>query len=517
MQLYKWLTATASNRGSGKALVYRDTYLSWRGLLHRVDRRAQELHAMGIAPGSWVGLMLGNVPDFVILALALSKVGAVVVPLDPTTGARELEMILEAAPLRALITRPRGGDSAPANPSASLTSYYGIGEAVRSSGAAPRPVAMTSKFIPENRRRLQGTLLTCSLYRRAPATAFNDAGAAIVQFTATIGGDPQGIVRTNANLSVLADIVGKTLDLKETDRVLCAMALHQSYGFDLGLCPSLALGATLYLEDEVSPKRIAKLLREHQVDLLPGTPALYGALLRVPTAKPLKLPNARYLSSGSSLPPLIAEGFHQRFGVRPLSLYHSTQAGPLAIDRAGKDPGSVGRSFHDVEVRVAAADGGKLPPGTTGPLWGRSKALSMLSVPKIRMPTRGSDVGIGAADSEGWFRTGDLGVIDRTGKITITGREDDLVKVDGKRLALGEVEGCLESFPRVKTAKARVIIDDLGGPMVVAQVVRAGNCNAEDLIDHCARNLAPYKVPRLIEFLDEEIALGAGLASSRVS
>src|ERR1700690_3110260 len=107
MQLYQWLSHVASDRGSGKALVYRDTYLSWRGLLHRVDRRAQELHALGIGPGAWVGLMLGNVPDFVILALALSKIDAVVVPLDPTTGNRELEMVLEAGALPRPSPRPR--------------------------------------------------------------------------------------------------------------------------------------------------------------------------------------------------------------------------------------------------------------------------------------------------------------------------------------------------------------------------------------------------------------------------
>src|SRR5258707_11476943 len=100
MQLYQWLSNVASDRGSGKALVYRDTYLSWRGLLHRVDRRAQELHALGIAPGAWVGLMLGNVPDFVILALALSKIEAVVEPLDPTPGNRQTEMVLQDAPPR---------------------------------------------------------------------------------------------------------------------------------------------------------------------------------------------------------------------------------------------------------------------------------------------------------------------------------------------------------------------------------------------------------------------------------
>src|ERR1700749_1477734 len=136
MQLYEWLSSVASNQSSGKALVYRDTYLSWRGLLHRVDRRAQELHALGIAPGSWVGLMLGNVPDFVILALALAKVEAVLVPLDPTTGNRELEMILEAAPLRALITRPRGGEGGQA--AAGLPHYPGPGPPGPPAGPPPQ-------------------------------------------------------------------------------------------------------------------------------------------------------------------------------------------------------------------------------------------------------------------------------------------------------------------------------------------------------------------------------------------
>src|SRR5207237_9444035 len=100
MLLYRWLNEATQDRGNAKARVYRDTYLSWRGLQHRVDRRAQELAALGIGDGAWVGLMLGNVPDFVILTLAVAKLGAVVVPLDPTTGARDLEMMLEAAPLR---------------------------------------------------------------------------------------------------------------------------------------------------------------------------------------------------------------------------------------------------------------------------------------------------------------------------------------------------------------------------------------------------------------------------------
>jgi long-chain acyl-CoA synthetase len=473
MQLYQWLSSVASDRGSGKALVYRDTYLSWRGLLHRVDRRAQELHAMGIGPGAWVGLMLGNVPDFVILALALSKVEAVVVPLDPTMGNRELEMVLEAAPLRALITRPRGGET---GQSSAGPPYYAVAPLPRPSPVA-RPTA-PSKFVPENRRRLQGTLLTCSLYKRAPIANLVDSGPSVVQFTATVGGDPKGVVKTTANLKAAARAIGETLGVRPEDRVLCTMPLHHSYGFDFGLLASLAYGTTLFLEDEISPKRIAKLLREQSVDLFPGTPALFGSLVRVPTVKPLRISGARYLSSGSALPPNIAENFQHRFGIRLLSCYHSTQAGPLAIDRQGKDPQTVGKAFDGIELRVASPRGERLAPGDVGPISVRSKALSMLAVPKIHLPKRDDGVPIGDVDGEDWFRTGDLGQVDRAGRLTITGREDDLVKVDGKRVALGEVEGCLEAFPKVKAAQARIITDDLGGPMVVARVVRAGMCRA---------------------------------------
>jgi acyl-CoA synthetase (AMP-forming)/AMP-acid ligase II len=403
--------------------------------------------------------------------------------------------VLEAAPLRALITRPRGGEGGQA---AAGLPYYATPAAARPPAGPP------SKFVPESRRRLQGTLLTCSLYKRTPL-ALGEAGApdpALVQFTATIGGDPKGVVKSAANLAAAAASIGKTLDVTEADRVLCAMPLHTSYGFDFGLLTALAHGTTLFLEDEISPKRIVKLLREQQVDLFAGTPALYGALVRVPTVKPLKTTGARFLSSGSALPIGIAETFQQRLGIRVLSCFHSTQAGPLAIDRSGKDPESVGRPFDGVELRVAGPKGEKLSPGEVGPIWVRSETMSTVAVPKIHLPKRDDGTPIGGLAKDGWLRTGDLGQQDKAGRMTITGREDDLVKVDGKRVALGEVEGCLEAFPKVKAAQARVITDDLGGPMVVARVVRAGMCRAEDIIDHCARNLAPYKVPRQIEFCE---------------
>ncbi|HWE31635.1 MAG TPA: class I adenylate-forming enzyme family protein, partial [Polyangia bacterium] len=455
-----------------KALVYRDTYLSWRGLSHRVDRRVQEFAAMGIRKGDWVGLMLGNVPDFAILALALAKVGATVVPLDPTTGQRDLGIIMDTAPLRALITRPRGG--------------------VETQQQAP-PSSTGRLENLESRRRLQGTLLTCSIYKKSSGTA---ADAAVVLYTNDSTGTPKGVLRTDDNLEAAAVQTARALEVTSDDRILTTVPLFHSYGFDCGLAMALRFGATLYLEDEVAPKRIVKLLREQEINVLPGTPGLYAGLAKLPTAKPLKVKKPRYLSAGSALSEAVSEAFKARWGIRIVPVYHTTETSTIACDKKEPRPGSVGKVIEGVDLRIGD---GKVAVGDDGPIWIKSKSVAQKSVPTARSRV---GVPVGGVDDKGWLRTGDVGHLDKTGRIYLAGREDQLVKVDGKRVALGEVQECLESFAKVQQAQVRVIVDPLAGQMVVASVVVMGKCGAEELIDHCARNLAPYKVPRRIEFCE---------------
>jgi long-chain acyl-CoA synthetase len=478
--LYKWLIEATRAEGSAKALVYRDTYLSWRGLSHRVDRRVQEFSAMGIKRGDWVGLMLGNVPDFAILSLALSKLGATVVPLDPTTGQRDLSLIMDHAPLRALITRPRGGVETQQAPPPSLT------------GRAENL---------ESRRRLQGTLLTCSIYKK-PERSPGDA--AVVLYTNDSSGNPKGVLRTDENLEAAATQAARALEVSNQDRILTTVPLYHSYGFDVGLAVALRYGATLYLEDEVAPKRIVKLLREQEINVLPGTPGLYAGLAKLPTAKPLKIKKPRYLSAGSPLAEATAEAFKERWGIRIIPMYHTTETATVACDKKEPRPGSVGKAIEGVEVRIAdRSDGGSAAGPQEGAIWVRGKSIARSVIPAPRL--RDGQVPVGSVDDKGWLRTGDVGHIDKTGRIYLSGREDQLVKVDGKRVALGEVQECLESFPTVEQARVRVITDPLGGPMVVASVVvmgKGGPSIAEEIIDHCAKNLAPYKVPRRIEFCE---------------
>ena len=168
----------------------------------------------------------------------------------------------------------------------------------------------------------------------------------------------------------------------------------------------------------------------------------------------------------------------------------------------------VAETFTNVDVRITTPDGKPAAAGKDGLIWVKSKTLSPKSIGPFddekQVPTARASgmVPIGSIDKQGWLRTGDLGKLDKSGRLQLTGREDDVVKVDGKRVALGEVEGCLEAFPKIKAAQATVITDPMAGAMVVARVVTKQKSTAEEIIDHCARNLAPYKVPRRIEFCE---------------
>jgi len=480
--LYDWLQRTIREQGgSGTAIVYRDTYLSWRGLAHRADRRAQELSAMGLGPGDWIGVMLGNVPELVILALAASKLGAVLVPLDPTTASRELDQILEVAPLRVLVTRPHGGDTPTPAPISPLRTDGRKGAA---------------RIQPEGRRRLQGTLLNLHLYRRRPAELPEAARADVVLF-ADMGGDPRGLVRSTATLSAIAETLVPAISLTGEDHVLAAAPLFHSFGFDYALLAPLRAGATLQLEDELSTKRLTKLLRDDRIDVFPGNPLLFGTLAREVAVKPIAADNPRFISSGSPLPAAVAEAFRSRYRVALRSAYHTTENGPLCLEWTGDHPTTVGKPLPGVELRHSdtAADA---PTSEPRPLWVRAPGTAVAAIPELCLPARDGRVPIGACDPDGWFRTGDLGRFDAHGNLELSGREDDLVKIEGKRVALGEVAGCLEAFPRVREAEAELRHDDAGQPLLVARVVASG-CRPEELIDHCARNLPPHKVPRQIE------------------
>jgi acyl-CoA synthetase (AMP-forming)/AMP-acid ligase II len=486
--LYEWLENAVRNRsasgGTGHALIYHDTYLSWRGLLHRVERRSHELTAMGIRSGDWVGLMVGNDPELIVLALALSKLDAVVAPIDPTTGGRDLDMILEAAPLRAIVTRPNAVDPLAA-PSGTLR--------MNQAPQAPR-------VNPETRHRISGTLLSCSLYACAAPKVDAESAPEVVLFTLDSGGDPKAVLRGRAQLQGIADTLAAGFSVGISRNVLCSAPLFDCQGFDFGLLASLPNQATLYLDDGTAATRMAKLLFDYAIDLFAATPRDFAALSHVTNAKSLRQHGTRLVCSGVPLPASVARGCRERFGVPLLQTYLSPETGPAGADLDGNAPDTVGMPLPGVEIRIAASDGASLGSGISGPIWVRSQGVATRYLPEISV--RGSQVAVGRGILDGWLRTGDVGYFDSVHRLHLSHREDDLVRVDRRAVALGEIESCLEGLSQVKAAQARVEYDDAGSTHIVVRVTPGGRCTPDKMLDYCAKQLAPHKVPRRIEIVE---------------
>jgi len=486
--LFEWLedavrTRTAAT-GSSHAVVFRDTYLSWHGLLHRVERRAREMATMGIRAGDFVGLMLGNDPEFVILALALSKLDAVVVPVDPTITSRDLDMTLAALPLRGIVARPKALD-----PFAAPAGALHLGGQAR-----------LARLAAESRHRISGTLLSCALYACQRPQLEPGVEPEVVLLTLDAGGDPKAVVRGPSQLRGIAATLGKVFDLGPDANVLCAAPLFDCQGFDLGFLAALPAAATLCLDETTAGPRLAKLLVGQAVGLLAATPREFAALARVANVKPLRGRNTRLLCSGVPLPPAVARAFRRRYGLPILSCYQSCEAGPCAVDLGGNHPESVGSPLPGIEVRVAGHHGEGLARGTVGPIWVRGAGVATTFLPAL--PVRSGQFALGRGLQDGWLRTGDLGYFDAGDRLHLSLREDDIVKVDRHCVALGEIESCLESHASVKAARARVEYDDSGSTHIVVRITPGNRCRPDAMLDHCVKRLAPHKVPRRIEFGD---------------
>jgi long-chain acyl-CoA synthetase len=198
------------------------------------------------------------------------------------------------------------------------------------------------------------------------------------------------------------------------------------------------------------------------------------------------------------LPEAVSRAFERRYGVPVLSCYQSCETGPACIDLDGQAPASVGKPLPGIEVRIASSEGVPLAPRTTGPIWVRGPAVAGSFLPAL--PSRATPIQVGRGQLDGRLRTGDVGSFDDEGRLYLQpGREDDLVRVDRRRVALGEIESCLESRSEVKAAQALVEYDDSGSTHIVVRITSGSRCQPGAMLDHCARQLAPYKVPRRIE------------------
>jgi long-chain acyl-CoA synthetase len=426
----------------------------------------------GVREGGVAGLALSNSPLFPAAFLALCRLDTTVALLPPRYGRSELQAIAEGVGLSSIVAEAEAGPRvAAAIPIASSAAANGIRVLVPASTAG------------------------------GSTTADDDV---LLKFSSGSTAEPKGSALSADNVLAEAENVTTTLDLGQGDRILSGVPLFHSYGFDLGVLPTLYSGATLLLEDSFVPRRTLRRLA-YRVAAFLGVPAQYRGFLTTRIDKLPDITGVRWLLSCTApLAPETVTEFMGRFGAPICQHYGSSETGAVTTHLPSEVPGrpaSVGRPMSGVEVSVLE-DGQPVPPGSEGEVVVESAAVArnyVLGAPEGPSPLR-----------DGVFRTGDIGRMDADGYLSLVGRRDAMINVGGLKVSPAEVSATLERHLAVSEAAVLGFPDGRDEEVVYAVVSLAHPVGEDELVAFCRENLAEHKVPRRIEIRDALPRTAAG-------
>jgi malonyl-CoA/methylmalonyl-CoA synthetase len=436
------------------------TWLTGAQLEARSSHVARRLRAAGLSPSDRVVLCAGTSAALVVAYLGVLRAGLVAVPVNPAYTRREMErLVLAARPAAALIESPQARD------------WVG--------GAARASLAMSDLYLT-------------GLLAGEDDSALDVAAAgdpALLLYTSGTTGTPKGALLSHGNLLASARAVARAWRWTEYDRLLLTLPLFHMHGLGVAVNGSLVSGGQVVLRPGFDAREAAERCRAGDITLFFGVPAMYQRLLSTGLAGALA--PLRLIVSGSA--PLAAaqsDALAAAAGQRPLERYGMTETVMLTsnpIDGPRK-PGKVGLPLPGVELRLA-------PDGEVqvrGP-----NVLAGYDTPDGL--SRPAD----AFTADGWFRTGDLGELDEDGHLQLVGRSKELIITGGFNVHPREVEEVIAGFPGVREAAVVGRPSPEWGEAVTAVLVIDRPVDPAALRAFAAGQLASYKVPKGVEFVDE--------------
>ncbi len=481
MNLSTNLRQSAQRTPDVAALLYLDQTISYRELDRDVDRFAIGLAQHGIIKGSHVALLLGNSPEFVIAYYAIVRLGAVAVPINPLYTPGEIQFILADCKIDAVIALGQMAPLAPLVktmiPSCKLMILVGA----EAEGALAFADVLNS----------EGEL---------PSVEMTPDEVAVILYTSGTTGQPKGALLSHKNLCANANNIGDFLNMSAEDIVVAVLPMFHVFCMTVCLNAPIYRGATLLVMPRFSPTETAQAIQATRATMFAGVPTMFNFLLQHPEVEPDVLSSLRVaISGGAAMPVAVLTGFEKKFNVIVSEGYGLSEASPVVtfnpLDRPRK-AGTIGVAIPCVEARVVDENGNELEPGMIGELVCRGDNVM------IGYLNRPEETAIALRD--GWLYTGDMATMDEEGYFTIVDRKKDMIIVGGFNVYPREVEEVLFHHPSVREAAVVGVPDANYGEKVCAYVaLKQEDVTAEDLIEHCAGELASYKVPKEVLILEE--------------
>ncbi|MDP6563295.1 MAG: acyl--CoA ligase [Alphaproteobacteria bacterium] len=444
------------------------------------------LNGIGVGRGDRVAIVLPNGPEMAAAFVSVAA-GAVTAPLNPAYRADEFDFYLDDLGAKALIVA-QGDDGAARE-------------------VAERRGIEILELVPDGGGPAGGFSLAGIAGELGGHRASGFAGAddlAMILHTSGTTSRPKMVPLSQANICASATHIARTLALTADDRCLNIMPLFHIHGLIAAVLASLAAGAAVHCTPGFNALRFFQWLDAVEPTWYTAVPTMHQAILARAPRNPDSVAGARLRlarSSSSSLPPQVMAELEATFNCPVIEAYGMTEAAHQMASNplppGERRPGSVGLAAGP-EVAILAVDGGdRLPPGQIGEVAIRG--------PNVTSGYLENAEANAAAFTDGWFRTGDQGVLDAAGYLTITGRLKEIINRGGEKISPREVDEVLLDHPAVAQAVTFAMPHERLGEEVAAAVVLNAGAEAADaeLRDFVGQRLADFKVPRKFLFLDE--------------
>jgi long-chain acyl-CoA synthetase len=489
------------------AVTCAGTQLTYREVDERAGQIASGLQGLGIAPGDHVALSCPNVPWFPLAYYGILKAGAVVVPLHILLKPHEIAYHLKDSDAKALLAFEGTPELPIAQMAKAACAESGCPHLVvmPADPAAASPVAPAVSIA----QLMLGQPADGETRRRRPDHT------AVILYTSGTTGHPKGAELTHENMLLNAvatrDMLAPAMrGGLEQDVGLVTLPLFHSTAQTCLMNAGFLSGLRLVLMPRFEPGAVLDAMRREEVGLWIGVPTMYWSLLEHAVAHAVDTePIARNLrlcvSGGAPMPLEVMRRFEETFRVRILEGYGLSETAPVVcfnqLFRTSK-PGTVGLPVFGVDVRCVDEQGRAVPSGERGEVVVRGPSV-MKGYYKRPEATE-------EAMRNGWFHTGDIGVLDEEGYLSIVDRKKDMIIRGGSNVYPRELEEALMTHPGVSLAAVVGIPDERLGEEIKAYIVRrpGSSVTEEDLLAWGREHFASYKYPRVIEFADS-LPMGA--------
>jgi long-chain acyl-CoA synthetase len=469
------------------AVVSQGHPLTYGELRTQVDALRTRLAGRGVREGDRVVLLCGNGVPFVVTYLATVGLGAVAVPLNPSSPGPEIAGELAVVQPSAAVVDP-----------VARTAWHSLDPAL---------VDAIANVIATEGHDLGGALTLEELVRSpgtgdvVPIADVEASALAALLFTSGTAGSPRAAMLTHGNLrSNIEQSLASPDRLVASDVVLGVLPLHHIFGLNVVLGLTLAVGASVVLVQRFDPTSALDTIVDRGVTVVPGAPPMWLAWAQFgdtpgPALRRLRLA----LSGASKLPTEAMATLRERFGLVLREGYGLTEASPVVTTSTGIEPrpGSVGKVLPGVEVRLVDPDGAPVLAGDPGEIWVRGPNV-------FAGYWNDPDATARVLTEDGWLRTGDVAVADDDGYLYIVDRAKDLIIVSGFNVYPAEVEEVIDEIDGVREAAVVGVDHPHSGEAVKAFVVTEPGVHLDEdtVIARCADQLARYKCPTKVMFVE---------------